>query len=75
LDLDAEDEDDAAWADYPAAAVAAMEAAYATYRTIKRPTKKQRKTNVDAVYAVDFHHLVQFRLDDPSRQRAIRRVE
>lgn len=67
-----------AWEDYPAADSAIIEAAFLAYDAAagaskKRPKKTLIETKLSATYGVHFEDMVQFRYDDRTRQRPIRR--
>ncbi|CUG86725.1 Hypothetical protein, putative, partial [Bodo saltans] len=69
---------DEAWEDYPAADSGTIEAAFllydaATTGTKKKPKKTLIEVKLNGTYGVHFEDMVQFRFDDRSRQRPIRR--
>lgn len=69
---------DEAWEDYPAADSGTIEAAFllydaATTGTKKKPKKTLIEVKLNSTYGVHFEDMVQFRFDDRSRQRPIRR--
>jgi hypothetical protein len=69
---------DEAWEDYPAADCGTIEAAFLLYDAAVTGTKKKPKKTVvelklNSTYGIHFEDMVQFRFDDRSRQRPIRR--
>jgi hypothetical protein len=76
-DLRKGDKNDAAYADYAAAESAQIEALYAKYKAA--PGKKLAKAVSEPIlnkeYRVDFVNMIQYRKDDPMKQRPIRRKE
>jgi hypothetical protein len=78
VDLRKANSRDEAWEDYPAADSAGIETAFAAYEAAitaskKRPKKTLIEAKLSTTYGVHFEDMVQFRYDDRSRQRPIRR--
>ena len=75
IDLRKVDTKEDAWEDYSAADNAIIEAAHAALKAAKKPRKTQQEVKLtNATYGIHFGDMVQFRFDDRSRQRPVRRI-
>ena len=76
VDLRKSNKNDKAWQDYPDQDSEKIEAFFTPFNSA--PTKKEKakyeRANLNPTYGIDFDDLLQYRLDDETRQRPIRRI-